>query len=154
MPIKLTLPLFNVARRPRPAPHFRRTMSKPVAPGCLPRCPCRAGAAVGRGWPHLFKDRARCRAPAAPRRCGTFILSCHARLSSAASRPFATCDLHPSVDAPGKMRLFPWRICDECNLRAALVVLFTRDRRFSWYNATDPREACFRRDNRVYESRT
>jgi len=28
----LTVPLFNVERRPRPAPHLRPTMSKPVAP--------------------------------------------------------------------------------------------------------------------------
>ena len=28
----LTVPLFIVARRPRPAPHLRPTMSKPVAP--------------------------------------------------------------------------------------------------------------------------
>jgi hypothetical protein len=33
----LTVPLFNVARRPRPAPQFKRTMSKPVAPKCVPR---------------------------------------------------------------------------------------------------------------------
>ena len=32
LPINLTLPLFNVARRPRPAPRIRLTMSKPVAP--------------------------------------------------------------------------------------------------------------------------
>ena len=32
LPINLTLPLFNVARRPRPAPRFESTMSKPVAP--------------------------------------------------------------------------------------------------------------------------
>ena len=32
LPINLTVPLFNVARRPRPAPHFKPTMSKPVAP--------------------------------------------------------------------------------------------------------------------------
>jgi len=32
LPIKLTVPLFNVARRPRPAPHIELTLSKPVAP--------------------------------------------------------------------------------------------------------------------------
>ena len=54
----------------------------------------------------------------------------------------------------GKMRLFPWRICGECNLRAMLAVLFTRDTCFSWYNATDREEAYLERDKRVYESRT
>lgn len=32
LPINLTVPLFYVARRPRPAPHVGPTMSKPVAP--------------------------------------------------------------------------------------------------------------------------
>lgn len=51
LPIKLTVPLFNVARRPRPAPHFKRTMSKPVAPQKKcgvegPPCQCSRGFAA------------------------------------------------------------------------------------------------------------
>jgi len=57
----LTVPLFNVARRPRPAPHLRPPMSKPVAPnwesrlhlvkehGHIPR-PQRIRYAASRPW--------------------------------------------------------------------------------------------------------
>lgn len=43
--LNLTVPLFNVARRPRPAPQFEPTMSKPVAPdGADPNAPRNADA--------------------------------------------------------------------------------------------------------------
>ena len=80
LPIKLTVPLFNVARRPRPAPHFKRTMSKPVAPL---HCKARAAEAMrveGRR-PHLVNVRAPDELPGAPCERRTSILAAPVRLS-------------------------------------------------------------------------